>query len=105
MTAFQRTETPVKSSFPTASSEEGGSRTGATSELSVSQEQIWLDDQINPGTAVYNIPIAALHFEGPLDADVLEPQSAVRSCNDTTSCAPGAFPGAAAPAGPGRLSG
>ena len=31
------------------------------SELSLSQEQIWLDDQINPGTAVYNIPIA-LHF-------------------------------------------
>ena len=51
--------------------DDGGTRTLTRSELSLSQEQIWLDDQINPGTAVYNIPIA-LHFQGPLDADVLE---------------------------------
>ena len=71
MPVLQKTETPVQPSFPTASIDSGGSRIGVTSELSVSQEQIWLDDQINPGTAVYNIPIA-VHFEGPLDADVLE---------------------------------
>ncbi len=41
------------------------------SELSPSQEQIWLHDQINPGTAVYNTPIA-LHFKGPLDTEALE---------------------------------
>ena len=41
------------------------------SELSPSQEQIWLHDQINPGTAVYNTPVA-LYLTGPLDAEALE---------------------------------
>jgi amino acid adenylation domain-containing protein len=44
---------------------------GKRCDLSLSQEQVWLDDQINPGTPVYNIPIV-FHFKGPLDADVLE---------------------------------
>ncbi len=39
-------------------------------ELSIFQEQIWLDEQITAGTSVYNIPIA-VHLEGTLDVDIL----------------------------------
>ncbi len=71
MTAALRTELPARASLPTRSDDGGGSFTGKTCDLSLSQEQIWLDDQINPGTSVYNVPIA-IHFQGPLDAHVLE---------------------------------
>ncbi len=71
MTAVQRSEMPTMASIPTESTDGGESRLETRSELSLSQEQIWLDDQINPGTAVYNIPIA-IHFKGLLDASVLE---------------------------------
>ena len=48
-----------------------GVRTERKSELSLTQEQIWVFEQITPGTAVYNIPWA-LHFKGHLDVKVLE---------------------------------
>ena len=48
-----------------------GVRTERKSELSLTQEQIWVFEQITPGTAVYNIPLA-LHFKGHLDVEVLE---------------------------------
>ena len=43
--------------------------TGKTTELSFAQEQIWLDEQITPGTPAYNIPLA-IHFKGIVDADL-----------------------------------
>ena len=46
-------------------------RTERKSELSLTQEQIWVFEQFTPGTAVYNFPLA-LHFEGHLDVTVLE---------------------------------
>jgi amino acid adenylation domain-containing protein len=45
--------------------------TGEPSELSIFQEQIWLDEQITPGRSVYNVPIA-IHLQGTLDVDILE---------------------------------
>ena len=48
-----------------------GVRTERESELSLTQEQIWIFEQITPGTAVYNIPLV-LHFKGHLDVKVLE---------------------------------
>ena len=41
------------------------------SELSLIQEQIWVFEQITPGTAVYNNPLV-LHFNGYLDVKALE---------------------------------
>ena len=49
----------------------GGFGIEDASDLSLIQEQVWLDEQITPGTAAYNIP-TAVHFEGPLDDQVLE---------------------------------
>ncbi|REJ78556.1 MAG: non-ribosomal peptide synthetase [Acidobacteria bacterium] len=46
------------------------SRKGAVP-LSPGQERIWFFEQLNPGTAVYNVP-AAFRLEGDLDADALE---------------------------------
>ena len=43
---------------------------GEPTELSLVQEQIWLDEQLTPGTSVYNVPIA-VHLEGTLDVDIL----------------------------------
>ena len=39
--------------------------------LSFAQEQLWLDEQLHPGSPLYNVPIA-LELEGPLDPEVLE---------------------------------
>jgi hypothetical protein len=69
MTALPSTKT--RATVPVPSAEDDGAQIGTTSQLSFSQEQIWLHDQINPGTAVYNIPIA-LRFQGRLDVDLLE---------------------------------
>jgi hypothetical protein len=41
------------------------------SRLSMTQEQIWVFEQITPGTAVYNVPMG-LRFMGNLDEGVLE---------------------------------
>jgi amino acid adenylation domain-containing protein/FkbM family methyltransferase len=38
--------------------------------LSFAQERLWFIDQLNPGTPLYNIPVA-LRVEGPLDAALL----------------------------------
>ena len=56
---------------PSSSTDHDGVRTEDTSVLSLNQEQIWLDEEITPGTAAYNFPIA-LHFKGSLNVDVLE---------------------------------
>src|SRR5258706_10184085 len=55
--------------------------------LSFAQEQLWFLDQLNPGSAVYNLPMA-LHLEGPIDAGLLrkclveaiERHEALRTC-------------------------
>src|SRR5947209_5942200 len=39
--------------------------------LSFAQEQLWLDEQLHPGSALYNVPIG-LDLEGPLDPELLE---------------------------------
>src|SRR5262249_19624748 len=39
--------------------------------LSSAQQRLWFLDQLNPGSAAYNVP-AALHLEGRLDAAALE---------------------------------
>ena len=49
----------------------GGVGIEHTSELSFNQEQIWLDEQITPGTAAYNMPIIC-ELKGFLDVDGLE---------------------------------
>ena len=41
------------------------------SELSLTQERIWVFEQIRPGAAVYNEPLV-LHFKGRLDVGILE---------------------------------
>jgi amino acid adenylation domain-containing protein len=48
-----------------------GVRIPRESELSLTQEQIWVFEQISPESAVYNEPLA-LHFKGYLVVDVLE---------------------------------
>ncbi len=44
---------------------------GMAPELSFAQQRLWLLDQLEPATAVYNLP-AAVSLEGSLDADALE---------------------------------
>ena len=39
--------------------------------LSFAQERIWFLDQLEPGSAAYNLP-SAVRIHGPLDAAVLE---------------------------------
>ncbi|HVG44058.1 MAG TPA: condensation domain-containing protein, partial [Longimicrobium sp.] len=39
--------------------------------LSLAQERLWFIDQLEPGSAAYNIPVL-LRLRGPLDADLLE---------------------------------
>ncbi len=39
--------------------------------LSFAQERLWFMEQLNPGTSLYNLPMAA-RLAGPLDADSLE---------------------------------
>src|SRR5262245_34080317 len=56
--------------LPTSAEREESARV-KTCELSLAQEQIWLDDQITPGTSVYNVPLA-VHIEGPLNEDAWE---------------------------------
>ncbi len=61
----------AEASPSSSTADPGGVRIGNTSELSLNQEQIWLDEQITPGTAAYNMPLA-LHFKGALDVGRLE---------------------------------
>ncbi|WP_338270579.1 condensation domain-containing protein, partial [Corallococcus caeni] len=44
---------------------------GDEAPLSFAQQRLWFLDQLQPGTATYNIP-SALHLEGPLDFAALE---------------------------------
>lgn len=44
---------------------------GASSELSLAQERIWVLERMAPGSAVYNLPLA-FRFEGPLHPEALE---------------------------------
>ena len=46
-------------------------RTGAPYPASFGQERLWFFEQLEPDSALFN-ESAALHFDGPLDADVLE---------------------------------
>ncbi|WPB73718.1 amino acid adenylation domain-containing protein [Archangium violaceum] len=46
-------------------------RSGASFPLSFAQQRLWFLDQLEPGSALYNIP-TALRMEGSLDARVLE---------------------------------
>ena len=55
MRRVRSTDITATASIPNSVHRRSGSNE-SPSELSLSQEQIWLDDQINPGTAVYNIP-------------------------------------------------
>jgi amino acid adenylation domain-containing protein len=44
---------------------------GSALQLSFAQERLWFLDQLNPDSAVYNVPLAA-PLSGPIDADVLK---------------------------------
>jgi len=44
---------------------------GARRQASFSQEQLWFLDQLEPGSAVYNVPLS-LRLRGPLDRGALE---------------------------------
>jgi amino acid adenylation domain-containing protein len=43
----------------------------AIPQLSFAQERLWFLDQLNPGSAVYNVPLA-VRLSGPIDAQALE---------------------------------
>jgi amino acid adenylation domain-containing protein len=44
---------------------------GAAHQLSFAQERLWFLDQLNPGSAVYNVPLA-VRLAGPIDPALLE---------------------------------
>jgi len=44
---------------------------GSVPQLSFAQERLWFLDQLNPGSAVYNVPLA-VRLHGPIDAAVIE---------------------------------
>jgi amino acid adenylation domain-containing protein len=44
---------------------------GAIPQLSFAQERLWFLDQLNPGSAVYNVPLA-VRLSGPINAQALE---------------------------------
>lgn len=44
---------------------------GSVPHLSFAQERLWFLDQLNPGSAVYNVPLA-VQLPGPIDPGVLE---------------------------------
>jgi amino acid adenylation domain-containing protein len=70
LTEARKTKMLAKASFLPSPTDQDRLGIDKNPELSLTQEQIWLDEQLTPGTAAYNIPIAA-HLTGTLDSDAL----------------------------------